>query len=248
MTSNGFGYTPPVNHDYGSLSDVDSKAGKGKSLKVPGILYCWSQVISQIYGDKTEWVDVKIGIAHGSEAQAVIRAEGAATDNGSDIIYHWILPVADCQAAEVYIGDLLKSKGFSTKHGDDAALPKRYKKFYVRQTGGKEWYVLPMRALIKAYEMTKDYMDRDFGTPTRLEPFHGTGKRAKFEWIGESNENAPTKFEINSYGDPVAKMSDRKGGVIKNKKLEFAFMMRRMTGIAPKGCKSQDARYRHEFI
>ena len=239
-------YTPPTNHTFGSLSDKWT-AHKGMSENVPGILYCWSPVISAIFNDKTEWVDVKIGVAHGSEAQAVARAEAAATDNGCDIHYHWILAVEDCAAAEGYIGNYLHDEGYSTKHGWDKNLPKRYKKFFQRQSGGKEWYVLPMTKLKEAYDLTKRFMKKAYGEPEILDIYEGRNakkaKKKKFMWIGESQENDPVRFEIDSYGNPVADMTKQFGGVVKQKKLDYCFMIRRMTGIAPEGCKSQDDRY-----
>ena len=241
-------YTPPINHNYGTQSDVDSQAGKGKSLKIPGVGYGWSPVDSVIFHDDTEWVPVKIGIAHGSEAQAVERSAGAATDQGSDQHYHFITPVYSCKRWEDFIGNYLRDLGYSTKHGFDSQLSDYHKQFYVRQTGGKEWFVLPLSVLKEALRLADEFMARGGKKPTRLDPFYGNSKREKYEWIGETYSNPAATFKINSYGDPVADMSDRLGGPIKNKKLEFAFMMRRMTGIAPKGCKSQDARYRHEFI
>ena len=210
----------PTNHTFATKT----KKGKqvGKQPKGQGVIYFMVSASNAITADDSEWVAVKVGLASGGEAEAFKVLGNHRTSNDGDTTYHALLTVTNVGRAEGRIHARLQEMGYSTLHGMDHSIPDAYRKFYIQQQGGGEWFVLPLSLL---NSIIAEYREK----LTEPQPWADG-------WIGQSHTNAPVKFHYDSEGLPRCNMQGRMGRPVEENALAFAYTYRCLTGFAPEGC------------
>ena len=225
-------------HDFGATaSDTAPQPGNTNHNGI-GTIYIMGCRDNRITADKTEWIAVKIGLAHEGEACMHEVMKKHATSNSGDLYFHHLLPVNKCGTVESYLHRRLRNDGYSTlnytgQHGAwNRNVPKRYHKGCQNMTGGKEWFIITPDLLRDYYDAAKEKF------PFRgLQP-HSNSK----EWIGKTSKNPAYRFKFDVNGMPQVETAGRVGRTHAKRTLNFAWTYRTLTGHAPEGCCSLDVK------
>jgi hypothetical protein len=213
-----------------------------------GGIYFLSSRSDVVTADDSQYVAVKIGLFNGGEQEATDTINKQSTPNSGDMFWLHLLPVSKNYGVgrvEAFFHDTLRKAGYSTLAYVDPDtglawnrnVPERYRGYYSKMMGGKEWFIITRNMLRKYYVAAMKRF-----------PFKGAIQSDEsYTWLGKSSCYDALKFKFNSDGMPIAEMNGRKKK-FQAQKLLLSWAYRTLTGHAPSGCCSLDVHVKGRHI